>query len=113
MKFLDNFFKESDIVDTDGETFPDVYSFNFNTAIHNDLKSPPIKIEPPESFSKEFLYYISNMYPTISFDNKRIYLDDIILMVSNIPHISVLDNLTEYIFFTEQDIKNFIQKYSS
>lgn len=86
-------------VDTDNQVYPDVLTVDFTTFTYTQ---PPFQVEVSDTLQK-LPYVISN-----SFYNVAAY-EDIVFMINNVPHVSLLDNFDIIKFPVLADILSFVK----
>ena len=103
-----DYMMEGSVLDPiDNQVYPDPLSINYNNL---SLSEPPIRYEVTEIFIQKPYLFTNRLYGISS-------MDDIILTLNNIPHISELDkqisnddNLTKVIAFPSSliEIQSFL-----
>jgi hypothetical protein len=89
----------SNTSDIDNQPFPDVLSVDFNSFKYTQ---PPYQVEPNDSLEKVPYVTASALYGVAAYE-------DIVFMINNVPHVSLLDNFDIIKFPVLVDIVAFMK----
>lgn len=86
--------------DIDNQVYPDVLTADFGSFVYTQ---PPFQVQPNDSLQKLPYITTNGLYNVAAYE-------DIVFMINNVPHVSLLDNFTVILFPVLADLVSFMKE---